>query len=296
MSTIEQSAVVGYETPKTERKGSILADWLSSTDHKIIGHMYLITSFFFFLCAGVMALIMRIQLLGPDNHIVSDQQYNELFTMHGTLMLLLFATPLFIGFSNELIPLQIGAPDVAFPRLNLLSYYLFTFGERELLSARDQRRGAGAQQLDRLMEIVGHGRRRYSVDTRSPLASSALFSACQPSDAHLTRAGNSETPDKTASLPSARGSASAPGPSVNMRWTLSNRSMASSLVLPFSASVMSEVEALEMAHPAPSKEMSSMRLPSSLTYSVSWSPHRGFTASMVRVALSRTRKFRGCLE
>ena len=134
MSTIEQQPVV-YTTPKTERKGNILAYWLSSTDHKIIGHMYLITSFFFFLCAGVMALIMRIQLLGPDKHIVSDQQYNELFTMHGTLMLLLFATPLFIGFANELIPLQIGAPDVAFPRLNLLSYYLFTFGGLILLAS-----------------------------------------------------------------------------------------------------------------------------------------------------------------
>ena len=120
---------------RTERKGSILAYWLSSTDHKIIGHLYLITSFFFFLCAGIMALLMRIQLLGPDQHFVSDQQYNELFTMHGTLMLLLFATPLFIGFANELIPLQIGAPDVAFPRLNLLSYYLFTFGGLILLAS-----------------------------------------------------------------------------------------------------------------------------------------------------------------
>jgi cytochrome c oxidase subunit I len=134
-TTEQQPAVVGYETPKTERKGYVLAGWLSSTDHKIIGHMYLITSFFFFLCAGIMALIMRIQLLGPDNHIVSDQQYNELFTMHGTLMLLLFATPLFIGFANELVPLQIGAPDVAFPRLNLLSYYLFTFGGLILLAS-----------------------------------------------------------------------------------------------------------------------------------------------------------------
>ena len=135
MSTIEQSATVGYETPRTARKGSILADWLSSTDHKVIGHMYLITAFFFFLCAGVMALIMRIQLLGPTEHIVSDQQYNELFTMHGTLMLLMFATPLFVGFANELVPLQIGAPDVAFPRLNLLSYYLFTFGGLILLAS-----------------------------------------------------------------------------------------------------------------------------------------------------------------
>ncbi len=109
MSTIEQQPAV-YTTPKTLRKGNILAYWLSSTDHKIIGHLYLITSFIFFLIAGVMALIMRIQLLGPDNHFVSDQQYNELFTMHGTLMLLLFATPLFVGFANELIPLRSARP------------------------------------------------------------------------------------------------------------------------------------------------------------------------------------------
>ncbi|HUC21541.1 MAG TPA: cbb3-type cytochrome c oxidase subunit I, partial [Streptosporangiaceae bacterium] len=75
-------------TTRPYRKGSILADWLSSTDHKIIGHLYLITSFFFFLVGGLMAMIMRAQLMGPDNHIVSDQQYNELFTMHGTIMLL----------------------------------------------------------------------------------------------------------------------------------------------------------------------------------------------------------------
>ena len=134
MSTIEQPVSV-YETPRTERKGNILASWLSSTDHKIIGHLYLITSFFFFLCAGVMALLIRIQLLGPNQHVISDQQYNELFTMHGTIMLLLFATPLFVGFANELLPLQIGSPDVAFPRLNLLSYYMFTFGGLILLAS-----------------------------------------------------------------------------------------------------------------------------------------------------------------
>ena len=95
--------------------------------------MYLITSFFFFCCAGVMALVMRIQLFGPNENFVSDQQYNELFTMHGAIMLLLFATPTFVGFANELLPLQIGAPDVAFPRLNILSYYLFLFGGLILL-------------------------------------------------------------------------------------------------------------------------------------------------------------------
>jgi cytochrome c oxidase subunit 1 len=119
--------------PPGYRKGSIVADWLSTTDHKIIGHLYLITSFGFFLVAGLMAMIMRGQLLSPNNDIVSDQQYNELFTMHGTIMLLLFATPLFIGFTNEIMPLQIGAPDVAFPRMNLLSYYFFVFGGLILL-------------------------------------------------------------------------------------------------------------------------------------------------------------------
>jgi cytochrome c oxidase subunit I len=128
-------AAVPYAAAGTYKKGSILADWLSSTDHKIIGHLYLITSFFFFLVGGLMAMIMRAQLMGPDNHIVSDQQYNELFTMHGTIMLLLFATPLFVGFANEIMPLQIGAPDVAFPRLNLLSYYMFTFGGLILLTS-----------------------------------------------------------------------------------------------------------------------------------------------------------------
>ena len=117
------------------RKGSLLAAWLSTTDHKVIGHLYLITSFGFFLIAGLMAMVMRAQLLGPDNHIVSDQQYNQLFTMHGAIMLLLFATPLFAGFANEIMPLQIGAPDVAFPRLNILSYWFFLFGGLILLAS-----------------------------------------------------------------------------------------------------------------------------------------------------------------
>jgi cytochrome c oxidase subunit 1 len=110
------------------RKGAVLAGWLSSTDHKVIGYMYLITSFTFFCFAGVMALLMRVQLMSPDNDFISPSQYNQLFTMHGTIMLLLFATPTFVGFTNVVMPLQIGAPDVAFPRLNLLSYYLFAFG------------------------------------------------------------------------------------------------------------------------------------------------------------------------
>jgi cytochrome c oxidase subunit 1 len=126
--TATERPMIDFPTLSRQRKGSVLANWLSSTDHKVIGYLYLITSFCFFLFGGILAMIMRAQLMGPNNSIVSDQVYNELFTMHGTIMLLLFATPLFVGFTNVIMPLQIGSPDVAFPRLNLLSYYLFTFG------------------------------------------------------------------------------------------------------------------------------------------------------------------------
>ncbi|KIH99148.1 cytochrome C oxidase subunit I [Streptomonospora alba] len=108
--------------------GSTLVGWISSTDHKVIGKMYLITSFGFFVLAGIMAMLIRAELLWPGMQVMSHEGYNQLFTMHGTLMLLLFATPLFVGFANVIVPLQIGAPDVAFPRLNAFSYWLFLFG------------------------------------------------------------------------------------------------------------------------------------------------------------------------
>jgi cytochrome c oxidase subunit 1 len=114
--------------PPRRRLGSIAVSWMSSTDHKVIGYMYLITAFTFFIAAGIMALIMRAELARPGLQFVSSEQYNQLFTIHGTVMLLLFATPLFVGFANVVMPVQIGAPDVAFPRLNMFSYYLFLFG------------------------------------------------------------------------------------------------------------------------------------------------------------------------
>ncbi len=101
---------------------------LTTTDHKMIGKMYLVTSFAWFIVGGIMALIMRAELTAPGLQIVSAETYNQLFTMHGTIMLLLFATPLFFGFANVIMPLQIGAPDVAFPRLNMLSYWFYFFG------------------------------------------------------------------------------------------------------------------------------------------------------------------------
>src|SRR5689334_23679900 len=114
--------------PVRTSQGRVIVDWLTTTDHKKIGHLYLITSFLFFLTGGVMALLMRAELARPGLQIMDNNQFNQLFTMHGTIMLLLFATPMFAGFANELMPLQIGAPDVAFPRLNMFAYWLYLFG------------------------------------------------------------------------------------------------------------------------------------------------------------------------
>ncbi|GGU25072.1 aa3-type cytochrome oxidase subunit I [Streptomyces lavendofoliae] len=109
-------------------RGHVVVTWLTTTDHKKIGHLYLATSFAFFLVAGALALLMRAELARPGLQLISMEQYNQAFTLHGTLMLLLFATPTFAGFANAVMPLQIGSPDVAFPRLNMFSYWLFLFG------------------------------------------------------------------------------------------------------------------------------------------------------------------------
>jgi cytochrome c oxidase subunit 1 len=108
--------------------GQKVISWVTSTDHKVIGYMYLATSLFWFFLAGLMALVIRAELATPGLQFISLEQYNQMFTMHGTIMLFLFATPLFVAFGNIIMPLQIGAPDVAFPRLNMLGYWLFFFG------------------------------------------------------------------------------------------------------------------------------------------------------------------------
>ncbi|MEX5234886.1 aa3-type cytochrome oxidase subunit I [Kocuria arenosa] len=132
MSTLEYSrdeaaTVAPRVVPRS--KGRMVVSWITSTDHKTIGYMYLISSFAFFCVAGVMALLIRAELFEPGMQILeTKEQYNQLFTMHGTLMLLMFGTPLFVGFANVIVPLQIGAPDVAFPRLNALAFWFFLFG------------------------------------------------------------------------------------------------------------------------------------------------------------------------
>jgi cytochrome c oxidase subunit I len=104
------------------------ASWLVTVDHKRIGILYILTSLFFFLAGGVLALLMRIQLAQPDTSFITHDGYNRLFTMHGTTMIFLVVVPILAGFGNYLVPLMIGARDMAFPRLNALSYWLFLFG------------------------------------------------------------------------------------------------------------------------------------------------------------------------
>ncbi len=113
---------------RRDPKGSWMFDMIKTTDHKKIGIMYMITAFAFFLIGGLMALFMRAELAVPGMQFLSNEQFNQLFTMHGTIMLLLYATPVVFGFANYILPLQIGAPDVAFPRLNAFGFWLFTFG------------------------------------------------------------------------------------------------------------------------------------------------------------------------
>jgi cytochrome c oxidase subunit I len=105
-----------------------VASWLVTTDHKRIGILYIATSLVFLILAGLMALVMRLQLAQANADVVSPERYNELVTIHGTSMVFLVGVPILAGFGNYLVPLMIGAADVAFPRLNALSYWLFVFG------------------------------------------------------------------------------------------------------------------------------------------------------------------------
>ncbi len=120
------TAVVAHAAPAAGRPG--LLAWLTTTDHKRIGVLYIVTTMGFFLVAGGLALIIRAQLAQPGLHLVGRQTYNELFTLHGTAMIFLVIAPFALGLANYVLPLQVGAPDMAFPRLNALSYWLFLFG------------------------------------------------------------------------------------------------------------------------------------------------------------------------
>jgi cytochrome c oxidase subunit 1 len=118
-------------TPQTKSRPLVLQvvhEWLTTVDHKKIGLMYIVYALIFLVIAGLMAVVMRIQLAVPNNHFVSPQVFNRLFTMHGTTMVFFVGMPVLFGFGNYLIPLMIGARDMAFPRLNAFSFWISAFG------------------------------------------------------------------------------------------------------------------------------------------------------------------------
>jgi cytochrome c oxidase subunit 1 len=125
LTPVPQILVHEVHQPRTTKKW---LDWVLTTDHKKIGIMYLVLTFVFFLLGGVEALLMRSQLAVPNNTLISGERYNELLTMHGTTMIFLFVVPVMAGFGNYFLPLMIGARDMAFPRLNALSFWLLLFG------------------------------------------------------------------------------------------------------------------------------------------------------------------------
>src|SRR5258705_1993700 len=105
-----------------------LHEWVTTVDHKRLGILYIVYALIFLVIGGVEALVMRIQLIRPHNDFVSPQVFNRMFTMHGTTMIFFVAMPLVFGFANYLVPLMIGARDMAFPRLNAFSFWLTAFG------------------------------------------------------------------------------------------------------------------------------------------------------------------------
>jgi cytochrome c oxidase subunit I+III len=123
MATIEEETTEALEAAWSEPRG--LTAWLTTVDHKRIGIKYLVTAMVFFVLGGVESLVIRAQLAQPNEHLVSPEVYNQVFTMHGVTMMFLFATPVLSGFGNYLVPLMIGARDMAFPRLNSFGYWVF---------------------------------------------------------------------------------------------------------------------------------------------------------------------------
>ena len=123
---VTPSASMGFFRRPVETTG--WKSWAFTVDHKKIGIMYGVVAMIFFIVGGLEAVLIRLQLAGPDGTVLSADYYNQMFTMHATTMVFLFVMPLASAFANYMIPLQIGARDVAFPRLNALSLWTFVFG------------------------------------------------------------------------------------------------------------------------------------------------------------------------
>jgi cytochrome c oxidase subunit 1 len=127
-------AVRAERVEPTWRESAVMS-WITTVDHKRIGILYVVSAFGFFFAAGVMALLMRLQLMQADNDLITKDGYNQLVTVHGTAMVFLFVVPVLAGFGNFLVPLMIGARDMAFPRLNAASYWLFLLGGLVILAS-----------------------------------------------------------------------------------------------------------------------------------------------------------------
>jgi cytochrome c oxidase subunit I len=127
MTIVEERPSVAVPEPEPHHEATGILAWCTTTDHKRIGISYMVTAFVFFVIGGAMAEAMRVQLARPEQDLVSEDRYNQLFTMHGTIMLLLFVSPFAIGLANYFVPLMIGARDMVFPRVNALGYWLTLF-------------------------------------------------------------------------------------------------------------------------------------------------------------------------
>jgi cytochrome c oxidase subunit 1 len=144
-------------TPAAPAYRSGLYEWLTTTDHKKIGIMYLVNSMVFFLAGGILALVVRVELAVPGLQFMDEAFYNQAFTMHASFMLFLFVIPILAGFGNYVVPLQLGAPDMAFPRINALSFWLRHAG-RILMASLPGLRRVPPRRLDRVPAAVGRGR------------------------------------------------------------------------------------------------------------------------------------------
>jgi cytochrome c oxidase subunit I len=134
VTTLEERPPVAEEPPEPEHRARGLLAFVTSTDHKRIGISYMATAFAFYLLGGALAVVIRSELYEPGQQVVSQGRYNEMFTMHGSIMLFLFLGPFAFGLANYFVPLHIGARDMAFPRLNALSYWFYLFGGITMVS------------------------------------------------------------------------------------------------------------------------------------------------------------------
>jgi cytochrome c oxidase subunit I len=134
MTTQTQAQGGLYPNARALGRSGVLS-WIMTTDHKRLGIMYMVTSFVFFLIGGSLALLMRLQLAQPNGKVLDNATYDQVFTMHGTTMIFLVVMPLSVGLANYVVPLMIGARDMAFPKLNALGYWLFAFGALFLYSS-----------------------------------------------------------------------------------------------------------------------------------------------------------------